>query len=132
MASVLRFREDVTGAAHGYDSTRRFWVVLDGGPDARNVNVYGAVEGIKCLTLECVHQSIARHHTTGIFGQCQDQCKLMAGERPVFTVNANLMCTTVDVEAAEMQHITGRGSLTAAQDRGEARQQFPRFKGLGR
>ena len=58
-ASVLLLGEDVAGAAYRDDAARSLHIVLDGGADARDVHIDGAVERLQRLGLHQVHQHLA-------------------------------------------------------------------------
>src|SRR5712672_2471919 len=58
-SAILVTGEDVARAAHRQDAARLLGIVLDGGADARDMDVDRAVEGFELLTLEQVHQRVA-------------------------------------------------------------------------
>src|SRR5262245_47053730 len=59
-ASVLLPSEHVTGAAHGKNAARFLRVVLDRGPDARDMDVDRTVESLQRLAPDEIHQALSR------------------------------------------------------------------------
>jgi hypothetical protein len=58
-ALVLGFGEHVARAAHCDDTPRFFWIVLDRGTDARDVDINRAVEGLDRFAFDRIHQRVA-------------------------------------------------------------------------
>src|SRR5258708_13678991 len=83
---VLIPREDVARAAHRQDAAWLLGIVLDGGADARDMDVDRAVEGFELLALQEVHHRVARQHAPGPLGQDQQEHELVAADNPVLPV----------------------------------------------
>jgi len=77
-----------------------------------------------------LHELFAGQHAARAFRQCQQQCKLMAGDFTCHTVEPHRACGAVYLQPAEAQHIGRRILPAAPEDRAQARQQFARLKRL--
>ena len=76
--SILRSREHVSGAPNGDDPARLLRIVFDVRPDARDVDVDRPVECLEGLTLDEVHERLARHDATRALGERNEQLELIA------------------------------------------------------
>src|SRR5678815_4900999 len=94
---VLVAREDVAGATHGDDAPWPPRVVLDGRAYARDVDVDAAVERLQRVAAHALHQRVAREDPARALGEGRQQVELVAGQRPLPSVEADAARLAVDL-----------------------------------
>mmetsp|Transcript_10445 Transcript_10445/g.42618 ORF Transcript_10445/g.42618 Transcript_10445/m.42618 type:complete len:696 (-) Transcript_10445:2300-4387(-) len=129
---ILLAGKDIAGAAHGQHAARALGVVLDDGPDARDVHIDGAVEGLERMALERVHDLVAGKHPAGALREHHQQIELVAGQIADLAVQARDAGGQIDLEPAEAQHLVAiEFGFEPAQQGLDAGLQLARLEGLG-
>src|SRR4029079_8535303 len=77
---VLPPREHITRAADRQDPAGMLRIILDGGPDARDMHVDRAVERSELLAPDEIHQPLAVEDAPGILGESGEEIELVARE----------------------------------------------------
>ena len=111
MVQSCALREHIAGAAHGDDAARLLRIVLDGGADARDVDVDRAVERFEPLVLHHVHDGVARQHAPGVLREREQHGELIAGQFAGRAVEPGLPRADVDLQPAEAQHLDVAAAL---------------------
>src|SRR6266850_103104 len=83
------------------DAARPLRIVLDGGADARHMDVDRAVEGFQRFALDEIHQRLPREHAARLLGERHQQGELMAREAPLRAVDAHRAGASIDLEPTE-------------------------------
>ena len=95
------------------------------------MHVDRAVEGVERLTLDDIHQGVARHDEPGALRERQQQGELIARERARHAVEPRRARAAIDLQPAEAQDVGLRRALAPAQDGAQPRQQLARLERLG-
>src|SRR5262249_44888443 len=129
---VLILREHIASATHRNDPARVSGVILKGSADARNVHINAAVERLKFLPTDVVHESFARHDPPRMEGQDAQQLKLIARPWSLHPVDSYHAGITINPQTPEPQRRRAchPRESTTAQDRPQACQQLARIKGF--
>ena len=95
------------------------------------MHVDAAVEGLDRMTLERIHDLVAREDPAGAARHHLQDVELVAGQLADAAVDPHLAGVDVDLEPAEAQHRVVAQRRGAAQQRLDAREQLARLEGLG-
>src|SRR5215471_6111614 len=129
---IAASNEEVAGAAYGTDKRGVFRVVSKFLTNTADQHVDGSIEGFPVDPTSLVDDSISTKHAAAVPDEQSQKLELGARESEITSAHVSGPLGPIYVEIAKSQSLLVLPVHTATQDCLHAREEFPRFEGLGK